>query len=72
MLLNIMEHTGNSFTTENAPIDHCFSCQTKHVRSYRSLPTNHEVYLVICLDEKKCGAKYLVDKENKPNIVTKL
>lgn len=67
-----MSYTGNSFEVEDAPLDHCFNCQTTHVRFYKSLPTANEIYLVLCLDEKKCGAKYLVDKENKPNIVTKL
>jgi len=67
-----MEYTGHSFTTPDAPIDHCFSCQTTHIRCYKSLPTANEIYIIACLNEKKCGAKYLVDKENKPNIVTKL
>lgn len=67
-----MSYTGNSFEVEDAPLDHCFSCQTIHVRCYKSLPTANEIYIMLCLNEKSCGAKYLIDKENKPNIVTKL
>lgn len=60
---------GESIKVEEASKDECYECKSPYVESSYSTPSNLNMYLVTCM---QCRARFLIDKENKPNIITKL